>query len=172
MVWTNHCSAIRSLLSQGSHNSNTMQAELNYLSKNLCTHDLVKFLPHMKARHPLHTLLVLRATCRTMIQPCVIAMVHRINFLRSLSRHRQIMLSVQQTSQLSRIMDSGFLFQSWLPSLFASTKWRHPLKRKGLLFDGDTDRPMGMTQEHWDNLWERCGKCSANIGWVNGKLML
>ena len=167
MVWTKHCSPIRSVLSQGSHDSNTMQAALNYLSTDLCTHDLVKFLPHMKARHPLHTLLVLRATCRQMIPPCVSAMAHRIDFLRRLSRHRQIMLSVQQTSQLSRIMDSGFLFQSWLPSLPGTNKWRHKLKRKTLLFDGGTYRPLGMTHEYWVELRERCGQCVANMGCID-----
>ena len=174
MVWTKHCSPIRSVLSQGSHHSNTMQAELNYLGTNLCTHDLVQFLPHMKARHPLHTLLVLRATCRQMIPPCVTAMAHRIRFLRRLSRHRRIFLSVQQTSQLSRIKDSGFLFQVWLPSLPGTDKWRHELKRKGLLSDGLIPyRPLGMTHEYWVKLQERCVQCSVvDYGWIDNKLIL
>ena len=160
------------VLSQGSHDSNTTQATFNYWSTELCTHNMVKFLPHMKARHPLHTLLVLRATCRQMIPPIVIAMAHRIHFLRSLSRQRQIMLSVQQTSQLSRIMDSGFLFQLWLPSLPGTNKWRHELKRKGLLFEGSTYRPLGMTHEYWVMLRERCGQCVASMGWIDDKLIL
>ena len=174
MVWTKHCSTIRSVLSQGSHHSNTMQAELNYLSTNLCTQDLVQFLPHMKARHPLHTLLVLRATCRQMIPPCVTAMAHRIRFLRRLSGHRRIFLSVQQTSQLSRIKDSGFLFQVWLPSLPGTDKWRHELKRKGLLSDGLIPyRPLGMTHEYWVKLQERCVQCSiVDYGWIDDKLIL
>jgi hypothetical protein len=139
----------------------------------ICT-DLVKFLPHMKARHPLHTLLVLRATCRQMIPPCVSAMAHRINFLRRLSRHRRIMLSVQQTSQLSRIIDSGFLFQSWLPSLPGTDKWRHELKRQGLLSDGMIPyRPLGMTHEYWVKLQERFVQCSiVDYGWIDDKLIL
>ena len=174
MVWTKHCSPIRSVLSQGSHHSNTMQAELNYLSTNLCTQDLVQFLPHMKARHPLHTLLVLRATCLQMIPPCVTAMAHRIRFLRRLSGHRRIFLSVQQTSQLSRIKDSGFLFQVWLPSLPGTDKWRHELKRKGLLSDGLIPyRPLGMTHEYWVKLQERCVQCSVvDYGWIDNKLIL
>jgi hypothetical protein len=133
----------------------------------LFTHHMVKFLPHMKARHPLYPLLVLRATCRRMIKPCIIAMAQRSVFLRF---HRQIVLSEQQSTQNFRMRDSGFLCQAWVPLPW--NKWRNELQRNGLLFDGNTCRPMGMTQEHWDNLWERCGKCSANIGWVNGKLML
>ena len=162
------------MLSQGSHDSNTMQAALNYLSTHLCTHDLIKFLPHMKARHPLYTLLVLRATCRQMIPPCVTAIAHRIGFLRRLSRHRRIMLSVQQTSQLSCIKDSGFLFQVWLPSLPGTDKWRHELKRKGLLSDGlGPYRPLGMTHEYWVKLQERCVQRGiVDYGWIDDKLIL
>ena len=162
------------VLSQGPHDSNTMQATLKFWSTELCTHDMVKFLPHMKARHPLHTLLVLRATCRQMIPPCISAMAHRINFLLRLSRHRRIMLSVQQTSQLSRIIDSGFLFQSWLPSLPGTDKWRHELKRQGLLSDRLIPyRPLGMTHEYWVKLQERCVQCSiVDYGWIDDKLIL
>ena len=151
-----------------------MHAELNYLSKKLCKHELVKFLPHMKARHPLHTLLVLRETCRQMIPPCVTAMAHRIRFLRGVNRHHRIMLSVQQTFQLSRIKDSGFLFQVWLPSLSGTDRWRHELKRKGLLSDGlGPYRPVGMTHEYWVKLQERCVQSSmVEYGWIDDKLIL
>jgi hypothetical protein len=133
----------------------------------LFTHHMVKFLPHMKARHPLYPLLVLRATCRRMIKPCIIAMAQRSVFLRF---HRQIVLSEQQSTQNFRMRDSGFLCQAWLPRPWHT--WRNELQKKGLLFDGHTDRPMGMTQQYWNKLWERCGKCGTSIGWVDGKLML
>ena len=73
------------------------------------------------------------------------------------------MLSVQQTSQLSRIIDSGFLFQS-----------RHELKRQGLLSDGLIPyRPLGMTHEYWVKLQERCVQCSiVDYGWIDDKLIL
>ena len=84
------------------------------------------------------------------------------------------MLSVQQTFQLSRIKDSGFLFQVWLPSLPGTDKWRHELKRKGLLSDGLIPyRPLGMTHEYWVKLQERCVQSSmVQYGWIDGKLIL
>ena len=84
------------------------------------------------------------------------------------------MLSVQQTSQLTRIIDSGFLLQSWLPSLPGTDKWRHELKRQGLLSDGLIPyRPLGMTHEYWVKLQERFVQCSiVDYGWIDDKLIL
>ena len=152
-----------------------MTSKSEYLFK----HHLVQFFPQMKVRHPLYPLMVLRATCRGMIKLCLGAMAHQSNFLRGLhvkrlrGLHRNqavpwLELSDRQWAQLERLRCSGFLCQAWRP-ISGMPEFQYKLQCKGLLFDSRTGRPVLMTQEYWEQLWQRCGR---NFGWVDSKLML
>ena len=79
---------------------------------------------------------------------------------------RRLALTAVRVKRLQRIQDSGILMQLWLPL--------HPLRsrlqRRGLLFDGDTMRPICMAEEYWQELRKRVG--NAGHGWIHGKLNL
>ena len=125
---------------------------------------VVNFVPLIKVMHPLLPWLRMRATCRRMVRPCILAMVDRVLFEKAGAR--RLALTAVRVKRLQQILDSGILMQLWLP--------RHPLRsrlqRGGLLFDGDTMRPIGMAEEYWQELRKRVG--NAGHGWIHGKLNL
>ena len=137
--------------------------------------DFVLFTPEMKARHPLWTFLRLRVTCRSMVWPCIVAMDIRMWGLlkspRYIDEHRRARhcgcQSLTQLERLWRIRDSGVLHQMWAPT---SPSLHRRRLAASLFFDGDTLRPMGMTQDYWKGLLERVGP--RGHGRIDGVLHL
>ena len=94
-------------------------------------------LPHMKVRHPLHTHLKLRSTCRKIILVTHASFEATVNsrliqLCEQRKRHVQVLTNIKESTlrasdrqiiqwcgnqheAFKRIHDSGFLCQTWLP---------------------------------------------------------
>ena len=140
-----------------------------------CVVDFVFFVPEMKARHPLWTFLQLRATCRSMVWPCIVAMDLRARFLWSspqyASQHQARIehhstCGPTQLERLRRILESGILHQMWAPDCHIRGELSQ--RRRDLLFDARTLRPFGMSERYWQALKLRVG--TRGHGWIKGRL--
>ena len=125
---------------------------------------VVQFVPLIKVMHPLLPWLRLRATCRGMVWPCIVAMAYRVAFERAACP--RLALTEVHVQRLQRIRDSGILAQMWLPFSLG----RNRLQRRGLIFDNDTLRPAAMAEQYWQELRKRVGH--DGHGWIDGKLNL
>ena len=133
------------------------------------SHDVVHYIPEMKVRHPLWPLLQLRAVCRDLVWPGIVAMDKRWRFLWRLHRGEvKYMNSELHGGRLVKIIHSGILWQMWAPTR-PGFDFREPWRRH-LVFNPKTYRPFGMSPEYWEKLKERVG--TKGFGRINSVLIL
>ncbi len=135
--------------------------ELGSMRRLFQTDNVVKrvcsYLPLIKERHRCLTFLRLRVACRAFLWNVTRSIANR-----AMSHLKMADKDPKGCRQAEKIRDSGCLSQFLLPLRSRN------IFRSGLWYDESTGRPMGMTQDYWD----QAGRLHRKLGWTEDKVHL